>query len=346
MTSRSRRFTAKWPTAILRFVFFLSLFLHSFLVASGFDRPPLAFTCRRTLHFRIFDIVLYHNEAYTLLIRLRTLRPYVTKHYVGFSLLSFSHSVHHTLSFFPWEPEILNFSDRVFWFNYTHPPHLEEPWDREAAIRHQLVHQMELHENPLYDDLVIWSDVDEIPLPRGMRWVEYFPPKVYYRFFGFFHFYNYRWRSPRVWEWAYIMRYGAKNPNKTWFAYRAPDEGIYERIPGISLVHCSYCFPSMSSIIEKLKSFSHVEFSGDPYINPNYVYGHVYCGHSLFGGAFKLVEFDPDLGLDIPDDPKFDFLKHRLKFDDLNWFMFDIEIMKKMAPCNLTFADGVIPDVI
>jgi hypothetical protein len=56
--------------------------------------------------FRIFDIVLYHDEAYMLYIRLRTLRAYVDRHYIGFSLFSFSHNVEQKVSFAPLEEEI------------------------------------------------------------------------------------------------------------------------------------------------------------------------------------------------------------------------------------------------
>jgi hypothetical protein len=306
------------------------------------DSAPLL-TCESRVNrlpdFRIFDIVLYHNEAYMLLLRLRTLRPYVTKHYIGFSLQSFSHRVNAPLSFDPFFSEITSFSERYFWFNYTHPAALTESWDREADIRNQLIHEMELIELPQPEDLVMWSDLDEIPIPRGMRYVIENPPTYYYRFWGHFHFYNLRWRSREIWKWAYIMKYGARHPNHSWFQFRFPNKLRWRRVPGVSMVHCSYCFPSLGLIISKLLSFSHQEFAGEPFINPNYVYSYVYCGYSLFGGNFTFVDFDPSLGLDFPPDARYDFMIHRLKFDDLDKFKFDVDTMTSMSPCKLPFAE-------
>jgi hypothetical protein len=274
-----------------------------------------------------------------LLLRLRTLRRFCTKHYIGFSILSFTHLISAPLSFHPFENEITCFSDRWFWFNYTHPTEITEPWPREADIRTQLIHQMELIEKPSANDLVMWSDLDEIPLPSGMQWVIENPPSYYYRFWGHFHFYNLRWRSPEVWKWAYIMKYGARRTNHSWFNFRAPNKLRWRRVPGISLIHCSYCFPSLGMIIMKLKSFSHEEFGSGPYTNPNFVYSHVYCGHSLFGGNFSLVDFKDAAELDFPDDSRFDFLKSRLMFDDLDKFHFDVNQMIEMSPCKLPFVN-------
>jgi hypothetical protein len=77
------------------------------------------------------------------------------------------------------------------------------------------------------------------------------------------------------------------------------------------------------------------------------VYSHVYCGHSLFGGNYSLVDFDPTLGLDFPDSPKFDYLKYRLKFDDLDDFQFNMKLMERLSPCKLPFLEsGEVPNDI
>jgi hypothetical protein len=119
--------------------------------------------------FRIFGIFLYHNEAHMLYIRLRTLLPYVDLHYIGFSTLSFSHHVAEELSFAPLESELQSLSHRWYWLNYTHPKTKISAWEREEDIRLRLVERMIEIEQPAGNDLVIWSDLDEIPLPRGMQ---------------------------------------------------------------------------------------------------------------------------------------------------------------------------------
>jgi hypothetical protein len=140
------------------------------------------------------------------------------------------------------------------------------------------------------------------------------------------------------------MRYGSRRPIPNWFKERTPDHPPFLYVLGAarwgpgtqSLFHCSYCFPSMRQVIAKLKSFSHDEFSMGQYVDPNYIYAHVYCGHSLFKGQYKLVDFDP-MGLEIPDDPRFDFMKLRLSFSDLDQYQFNLTRMREFAPCELDF---------
>jgi hypothetical protein len=269
-------------------------------------------------------------------------------HYIGFSLLSFSHKIAANLTFAPFDNEIRAMSDRYFWFNYTHPETIGGPWMREEDIRLRLIERMIERECPTSEDLVIWSDLDETPWPLGMRWVIDQPPKHYYRFLGYFSFYNYRWRSPNPWQWAYVMRFGGKHSDRNWFKYRTPDHPPFEYVLGAkdwgpgtqSLFHCTYCFPSLGQIIEKLKSFSHSEFSTGKYIDPNYIYAHVYCGHSIFGGNHTLVDFNA-MGVYVPDDDaRFDYLKMRLSFNDLDKFKFDIKALREYAPCELDFLKG------
>jgi hypothetical protein len=47
------------------------------------------------------------------------------------------------------------------------------------------------------------------------------------------------------------------------------------------------------------------------------------------------------MGVDIPeDDPRFNFLKMRLSFNDLDQFAFNISLLRKYAPCELDFLKG------
>jgi hypothetical protein len=207
-----------------------------------------------------------------------------------------------------------------------------------------LIVKMEERERPRMDDLVIWSDLDEIIVPGSLKWIRENPPPHFYRFLGRFYFYTYRWLAPEVWQWAYIMRYGSKMPDRNWFHYRTPDFPPFEYVPGVSLLHCSYCFPKLGLIIHKLKSFSHDEFSQGKYTDPNYIYSYVYCGYSLFGGAYSSIPFQ-SFGIDFPDDPRFKFMKQKVGFDDLDQFKFSYQKLMEYAPCNLSFLkDGRLPE--
>jgi hypothetical protein len=286
-------------------------------------------------NFRIFDIVLYHNEIFMLVLRLRTLYRWVDKHYIGFSLSSFSHQVQENLSLAPFELEIQSFSSRIAWIEVgcgKYGP--MSPWACEETLRRDLFSAMVAEENPQPDDLVIWSDLDEIMYPSGMAWVRRNPPRNFYRFVGIFHFYTYRWRFPDVWRWAYIQRYGSKNPNVTWFKQRTPDSPA-EEVPGISLAHCSYCFHKLEMVRTKLRSFSHTEFSENQYRDLNFLYGNILCGFSFWGGKnFSLTEKFDIHELDFPLEPKFQYLKRRVQFDDLHECNLSRTEVLKVATCT------------
>jgi hypothetical protein len=191
----------------------------------------------------------------------------------------------------------------------------------------------------------MWSDPDEIPLQKAMPWIIHNPPRHFYRFLGSMFFYSYRHQCRADWRWPYIMKYGAKKRKPNWFKDRTPDHPPFDYVFGAkewrpetqSLYHCSYCFPSIGQIIAKPRSFSHEEFSSGKYIDPNYIYVYVYCSHSLFKGEYKLVDFDP-VDLRVPhNDPRFDYLKMRLSFNDSHQHVFNFTLMKQYAPCELDF---------
>jgi hypothetical protein len=291
--------------------------------------------------FRVFDLFLYHNEAFMLYIRLRTLREFVDLHYIGYSLSSFSLRVITPLSFAPFESEIHEFDSRCRWLNYTFPADNPTGIAREESLHTALIELVEAREHPAPNDLIIWSDVDEIPLPSGLAWLLDHPPRHYYRFSGHFFFYNLRWRSADRWEWAFVIRYGGKIPEKRWSGYRPPDKPPFEWVGGeskpVSLFHCSYCFPSLGLIIQKLKSSIHPQFAQGKWVNPNYIYARMFCGYDLIASRLLPIDYEL-LGLGVPDgDPRFDFLKRKLSLNDLETTKFDVKALKENAPCPLPF---------
>ena len=300
-------------------------------------------------NFRIFDIVLYHNEPYMLLIRLLTLRKYVDIHYIGFSFVSFSRKIFEPLTFHPLENQISSLRHRFYLHQFPNESKFHT-WDREIDMRHQLVNLSIRKERIRPDDLIIWSDLDEIPLPDGMEWICNNPPSHFYRFTGYYYMYNFRIRK-NGWNWAYIIRYGSKG-SKTFFEYRAPEKEIYDYVfhdkTKQSLYHCSFCFPTIKQYIHKLKSFSHVKYSFGHYIDPNFIYTSVYCGTSLFEGQYNFTDFEPR-GLQIPNSSKFAFLRQRLSFSDLGQYRIFLRAdkMNQYSSCHLDFIkDGKLPEFL
>ena len=46
--------------------------------------------------------------------------------------------------------------------------------------------------------------------------------------------------------------------------------------------HCSYCFPNISQVQHKLRTFSHTEYSHSPYTDPEHIVQHTRHGLDLF----------------------------------------------------------------
>jgi hypothetical protein len=94
----------------------------------------------------------------------------------------------------------------------------------------------------------------------------------------------------------------------------------------------------MADIFTKLRSFSHSEYSEGQYADPNYIYARIACGYGVLPERWQMPEklqltkFDSRI-IFVPDDPRFDFLKARIGFRDLDEFpLSKVEIMGHVPP--------------
>jgi hypothetical protein len=160
-------------------------------------------------------------------------------------------------------------------------------------------------------------DCDEIPTQQGLEWIFAHPPTTFYKFRGLYFWYTFRWIfSNDIWIKSSIARWGAIGPGRTLQNLRK--RGNY-MIPVISLVHCSYCFSDIASIIRKLESFCHHEFAFEPFINPNYIRACVECGKGLVPDhANRIVPYEGDVREFVPFvHPQIEFLTKKIGFSDM-----------------------------
>jgi len=280
---------------------------------------------------RIFNCFLYHNEAYMLYLHLLTLADYVDRFILGYANVSFTNNNHTSLSLDPFEPEIMAFKSHIvfLFINLQHLPlaksryRNETQWKREATARNYLLEGVK-SQAPNPHDLILLCDVDEIVTRSAIALVRQSPPDHYYNLCGELYHYSYRWRVGK-WLRPMVIRYGALDGPLDDYKFLP----FLCSLPGVLHYHCSFCFPRIADNITKLKSFSHTEYSGPMFVNPNYIFARITCGYGVLPPRWQMPErlrsraLNPDIYL--PDDPRLAFLSAKIGFEDLADYDFSQE---------------------
>ncbi|XP_030544806.1 uncharacterized protein LOC115751183 [Rhodamnia argentea] len=225
---------------------------------------------------RVYDAVLFSNELDILTIRWNELFPYVTQ----FVLLEAN-------STFTGLPKTLHFASNRDRFKFIVPrltygriggrfkkgenPFVEEAHQRVALDL--LLRKAGIED----DDLLIMSDVDEIPSAHTinlLRWCDDIPPILHLQLRNYMYSFEFH-RDNKSWR-ASVHRY---KTGKTRYAhYRQTDYLLAD-----AGWHCSFCFRRISEFIFKMKAYSHndrVRFSH--YLNPKRVQDVICRGANLF----------------------------------------------------------------
>lgn len=225
---------------------------------------------------RVFDAVLFSNEVEILTIRWKELYPYVT----GFVLLESN-------STFTGLPKPLTFENNRDQFKFVEsrlrygkiPGRFRRgvnPFIEEAYQRLALDHLLKLA-GITDDDLLIMSDVDEIPSGHTinlLRWCDEIPSILHLRLKNYLYSFEFlvdndSWR-------ASVHRY--QSGKTTYAHYRQSDVILSD-----AGWHCSFCFRRIDEFIFKMKAYSHfdrVRFSH--YLNPKRVQNVICDGSDLF----------------------------------------------------------------
>jgi beta-1,4-mannosyl-glycoprotein beta-1,4-N-acetylglucosaminyltransferase len=277
---------------------------------------------------RVIICFAYNGESLTLLIRLRTLSPVVSAFILSWSNLTFSGLHSRELSFSPYETEISVFSDQLFPLQLNLERIGSDPWARAHASHNYLIEGVK-QQNPRPNDLVIVSDLDEVPMPLVVRDLIEHPPKTFVLLRSHFYYYSLRYESTTVWIRNFVVRYGAIDRGLR--DYRGA-QGRGRVLPGFTAMHCSYCYGNISEIVRKLQTCQHTEYAHGKYVNPNYIISRILCAKSLFdNGGFRLVDMDKH-GLDLP--PQAEFMGWRLPFNGLDKMDLNISEIRHLAPCD------------
>ncbi|PWA72826.1 beta-1,4-N-acetylglucosaminyltransferase family protein [Artemisia annua] len=199
---------------------------------------------------RVFDAVLFSNEVDLLKIRWHELYPYVTEFILLESNSTFT-GVPKPLVFSGHRDEFKFVDSRLTYgvipgrFKKGENPFVEEAYQRLALD--YLIRKAGIED----DDLLIMSDVDEIPSRHTinlLRWCDDIPEVLHLRLKNYLYSFeflldNHSWR-------ASVHRY--RSGTTTYAHFRQSDVILAD-----AGWHCSFCFRRINEFIFKMKAYSH-----------------------------------------------------------------------------------------
>ena len=199
------------------------------------------------------------------------------------------------------------FSDQVIHV-VLHDLQGQTAWDKEHFSRRQIfaegLHHIGKEVQP--GDIVILSDLDEIPKPdvlRALKQCSGFPsvmalecPVAYYSF----DLVGADWSMAKVSVWSDGLD--------------AQDIRMRDDVLKIAkgCWHCSSCFARISDVINKIASFSHVELNRIPYTDPAHIVAVTRNGLDLFDRELNYVRaVEVDAPHFVRSTPEFSYMLNR-----------------------------------
>ncbi|KAJ4818952.1 hypothetical protein LUZ62_031518 [Rhynchospora pubera] len=201
---------------------------------------------------RVFDAVLFSNEIDILAVRWNELSPYVSEFVLLESNSTFTGTVKplffsENRAQFAFAESRLTYGTVGGRFVKGENPFVEESYQRVALD--QLIKIAGIKD----DDLLIMSDVDEIPSGHTidlLRWCDGIPEKLHLQLRNYLYSFEFH-LDDKSWR-AAVHQYRA---GKTRYAhFRQTDDLLAD-----SGWHCSFCFRHISDFIFKMKAYSHVD---------------------------------------------------------------------------------------
>lgn len=225
---------------------------------------------------RVYDAVLFSNELEILNLRWRELYPYITQFVLLESNSTFTGRPKPLV--FKGNREKFRFVDSRLTYGTIGGRFIkgENPFIEEAYQRVALDHLLKIA-GITDDDLLIMSDVDEIPSAHTinlLRWCDDVPSILHLQLKNYLYSFEFL-ADDNSWR-ASVHRYQS---GKTRYAhYRQSDNLLAD-----AGWHCSFCFRRISDFIFKMKAYSHndrVRFSH--YLNPKRIQDVICKGADLF----------------------------------------------------------------
>ena len=215
---------------------------------------------------KVYDCVPFFNEVDLLRLRLSELDPVVDKFIVVQATTTFQGDDKPVIPLQD-DARLAPFAHKLCHVVVADLPRTTTPWFAENLQRNQVKEAL-AEAQP--DDLVLLSDVDEIPNRRAVRDAQVVPRGQVAAFDMSFFYYGFNWALPTRWNRARAFRAAA-------LTYLTPTE-LRACPPDITVAaagwHLSYFYPRhelVQKIQTKAVAFSHGEYSTADYLQPRYL---------------------------------------------------------------------------
>ena len=247
---------------------------------------------------RVYDCFTYFNEQEILEIRLNTLKDVVDKFVIVESRKTHSgqdKALNFDINKFP------EFKDKIIYEVFDDYPPFENAWIYENMQRNHIFNVLERFCKK--DDVVIISDVDEIPNPETVRYylkkktgIMSLEQKFYYYFINMIN------KTTPKWYFAKILRFSdffsSKNDNNYSYSIYLPkkiNQGItpnkirmMQNLPVLKNGgwHFSY-LGGIDRIIEKIQNFAHQEFNNAEVLSRENLVKRIQNGDDILGRGYE-----------------------------------------------------------
>ncbi|MAH50971.1 hypothetical protein CMI37_34460 [Candidatus Pacearchaeota archaeon] len=247
---------------------------------------------------KIIDSFIFYNELPLLDMRLNELHEHVDYFVLVEMNVSFTgnRKPHHFLEN---RERYKRFWDKLIYITDMGKqlPDTNNPWRREYYQRNLIRDAIDLNTIPdlSEDDIVLVSDVDEIPSPEAIKRTAFEKDKIYF-FEQRYFYYNFSSEFPFKWKgtmgFNYDLLYDVDLNMIRKDRYRDKDERV-NYIPDGGW-HCSY-FGGEDQIIDKIEQFSHQEYNKPEYKNKETIAKRIRERKDLFAREDLELEFNDEL---------------------------------------------------
>ncbi|POR39543.1 Uncharacterized protein TPAR_00267 [Tolypocladium paradoxum] len=275
---------------------------------------------------KVYDLSMVNTELDFLEIRLNTLYDYVDYFIIVESPKSFQGNPKPLMIKENWH-RFERYHDKMIYHELEFPNWFNprRAWDYEDlqrdAMYEQVFPKLTGHRAPVYGDVIIVADVDEIPRPQALLLLRTcnFPrrltmgSKFYYYSFQFLHT-GPEWAHPQATfyqGWRTVKPTTLRNGDGGVPLLRDLEKGTLDN----AAWHCSSCFATIEQFLNKMASFSHGWMNANEYRDRDAIAAAVREGRDLWGrkqDTFERKESNEDLpGILLEEKDRFAYMVNR-----------------------------------
>lgn len=255
----------------------------------------------RDRHRKVYDLFIVGTELDWVEIRLETLAAEVDYFVILEATMSFTKTTKPLYFKKNWH-RFAKFESKIIYHALNDDGAIDAYlWDREHYQRDALFTQVFPSllgtQAPQDGDVLIVSDVDEIPRPETISKLRNcdFPDRT--SLMSRFFLYSFAWRRADM-DWYHpqaTIWQGNKTILPESLRMESPDFAIQN-----ASWHCTSCFHTVAEFVTKIQSFSHIEYNKPEFKDPDAIVRRVRNGSDLFDRGFNYVKV-PQVELDMPD---------------------------------------------